>query len=631
MQTLNNYRYEGAMIPFLAILTIFLFIRHATSAEVNKRFRHLTLSTLVATFLAVAAGFLEGRMQPLPYLLLTTLYYAAANWNGYLLLSYVAVYVRYDNKRFMHFFHVALLVSFILLAVNLATGFFFSVDAQGMVVKGPQYTLSRSFFVFLFVGTAFALQNIYQQFYGNAQFILMNLLFFLLIDAFVVQYLFTDTIQIVYLVATAILFSTFFYLEAPTLRGIEEAEQELSAVLSDVEHATERTQAASRAKSDFLANTSHEIRTPMNAILGMNEMILKKTHDAETAHAAHDVKRAGEQLLNIINNILDISKVESGKMEIYPAPFFLSEVIDDIDAMFRERVEEKGLDFLVEINKEFPEHLYGDADALRRVIENLLDNAVKYTKEGAVTFHLLGGGRLMEGDDGYVENSAYPEQTHLQIMIEDTGIGMRTEEMDKLFEAFERVNLKETQNIQGAGLGLTLVQYLVKLMNGRILVESMYGEGSAFTIDLPMGIVHEGFDGTIADYEAMVMPLADERKDFTGRKALVVDDTPVNLIVAEGLLTELGMEVTTVNSGEACLALLNEGARFDVVFLDHKMPGMDGVETLREIRKMDKSATRFIALTANTGSGLKEMYKEYGFDDYLSKPFTEAELRKVLG
>lgn len=628
MTGLTNYRYEGAMIPFLAILTIFLFVRHATSAEVNKRFRYLTLSTLVATTLAVASGFLEGSMQPLPYLMLTTLYYAAANWNGYLLLSYVAVYVRYENKRFMHIFHVALLVSFFLLAVNLATGYFFSVNAQGLLVKGPQYTLSRSFFIFLFVGVAFALQNIYQQFYGNAQFILMNLLFFLLIDAFVVQHLFVDSIQIVYLVATAILFSTFFYLEVPTLRRIEEAERELSAVLNDVEHATERTQAASRAKSDFLANTSHEIRTPMNAILGMNEMILKKTHDDETAHAAHDVKRAGEHLLNIINNILDISKVESGKMEIYPAPFFLSEIIDDIDAMFRERVEEKGLEFHVEINRDFPEHLYGDADALRRIIENLLDNAVKYTNEGTVTFHLLGGGRLQAGDEGYVENSAYPEQMHLQIMIEDTGIGMRTEEMDKLFDAFERVNLRETQNIQGAGLGLTLVQYLVKLMNGRILVESMYGEGSAFTIDLPVGIVHEGFDGTIADYEAMAAPVAETMRDYTGMKALVVDDTPVNLIVAEGLLTGLGMEVTTLDSGEACLALLQQGAQFDVVFLDHKMPGMDGVETLRRIRKT--AHTKYIALTALTGSGLREQYKEYGFDDYLSKPLTEADVCRVL-
>ena len=625
MNGLNNYRYEGAMIPFLAILTIFLFIRHATSAEVNKRFRYLTLSTLVATTLAVASGFLEGSLPPLPYLLLTTLYYAAANWNGYLLLSYVVAYVRFENKRFLHVFHAALLVSFLLLAVNLATGYFFSVDAQGMLVKGPQYTLSRSFFVFLFVGAAFALQNIYQQFYGNAQFILMNLLFFSLIDAFVVQYLFIDSVQIVYLVATAILFSTFFYLEAPTLRGIEQAEHELTGVLNDLELATGRTQAASRAKSDFLANTSHEIRTPMNAILGMNEMILKKTHDDETARAAHDVKRAGEHLLNIINNILDISKVESGKMEIYPAPFFLSEVIDDIEAMFRERVEEKGLEFHVEINRAFPEHLYGDADALRRIIENLLDNAVKYTNEGAVTFHLLGGGRLQEGDEGYVENSAYPEQTHLQIMIEDTGIGMRKEEMDKLFDAFERVNLRETQNIQGAGLGLTLVRYLVNLMNGRILVESMYGEGSAFTIDLPMGIVHDGFDGTIADYEAMA---AQEEKDLTGMKALVVDDTPVNLIVAEGLLTGLGMEVTTLDSGEACLALLQQGAQFDVVFLDHKMPGMDGVETLRRIRKT--AHTKFIALTALTGSGLREQYKEYGFDDYLSKPMTEADVCRVL-
>ena len=366
----------------------------------------------------------------------------------------------------------------------------------------------------------------------------------------------------------------------------------------------------------------------MNAILGMNEMILKESRDPEIRHASLSIRKAGNHLLSIINNILDISKIESGKMELYKADYHLWQMLRDIEEGIFEATNEKGLKFIIDIDRNLPEHLYGDEDHIRQVIMNLIDNAVKYTSKGTITLGVRGA-------------VSQHSRVNMAFSVKDTGLGIRQDDIGKLFNSFARVNMNETQTIQGAGLGLTLVRYLTELMGGTVKVESVYGKGSTFTVELVQQLAQEGFQGTIAEYEAILEAeherstgsRRDDTRPFTCPEArlLVVDDTPVNLVVARGMLKESQAHVDTAESGEDALALIREN-HYDIIFLDHKMPGMDGVETLNKAHETDGPSrlAKYVALTANSGTGLRDEYISLGFNDYLPKPMKADALKKIL-
>ena len=626
-----NVWIEATMLPFLGVMAGFLFARYKTNAVVNIRFRMLALSTFLATLLEVVSTLLIDGWSHSHTLNLAvrTVYYAAVYINTYHLMRYVEAYVRVVNPKFDSFNRILLASSFVVLALNLVpgiSGFFFTVPMDGGLIRGPYNTLWRSVYVFYFIAMACWLQVTHKEFYtGKSQYIVMNILGIVLIVSYVVQYMIVRTILITYAVEAVIVIITFFYYEAPAYRQMLTVEKELEESRLQAENSTRITNAANRAKSDFLANTSHEIRTPMNAILGMNEMILKESKDQEIRQASMDIRRAGNHLLSIINNILDISKIESGKMELYNADYHLWQMLKDIEEGVFETVHDKGLNFVLDVDKNLPEHLYGDEDHIRQVVINLVDNAVKYTKKGRITLNV--SGHMMPH-----------ERVKLVISVSDTGIGIRQADITKLFRSFERVNLNETQSIQGAGLGLTLVRYLVELMDGTVKAESVYGKGSTFTIELVQQLAHEGFQGTIEDYEEMqrTSPRKQEQEDTTpftcpDASILVVDDTPVNLVVARGMLTDTLAHVETAESGEECLRLI-ETNHYDIIFLDHKMPGIDGVETLRRAKEIDGPSrlSAYIALTANSGTGLREEYISLGFNDYLPKPMKADALKKII-
>ena len=626
-----NVWIEATMLPFLGVMAAFLFARYKTNAVVNVRFRMLALSTFLATLLEVVSTLLVDGWSHSHTLNLTvrTVYYAAVYVNTYHLMRYVEAYVRVDNPKFDSFNRVLLASSFVVLALNLMpgiSGFFFTVPMDGGLIRGPYNTLWRSVYVFYFIAMACWLQVTHKEFYtGKSQYMVMNILGIALIVSYVVQYMIVRTILVTYAVEAVIVIITFFYYEAPAYRQMLTVEKELEESRLKAEHSTQITNAANRAKSDFLANTSHEIRTPMNAILGMNEMILKESKDAEIRQASLDIRKAGNHLLSIINNILDISKIESGKMELYNADYHLCQMLKDVEEGMYEAVHEKGLQFVVETEKTLPEHLYGDEDHIRQVMMNLVDNAVKYTKKGRITLNVSG-------------HMLPHERVKLIITVKDTGIGIRRSDLTKLFRSFERVNLNETQSIQGAGLGLTLVRYLVELMDGTVMADSVYGKGSTFTVELVQQLSLEGFQGTVEDYEERMRtsPRRQEQEDTTpftcpDASILVVDDTPVNLVVARGMLTDTLAHVETAESGEECLKLI-ESNHYDIIFLDHKMPGLDGVETLRRAKEIDGPSrlSAYIALTANSGTGLREEYISLGFNDYLPKPMKADALKKII-
>ena len=628
-----NVWFEATMLPFLGVLSVFLFVRYATNAEANRRFRLLTVSTFAAASLEIVSTLLIdgwGDQQVLN-LSIRTLFYVAVNFNAYHLMRYVETYVEVKSKFFDWFNKAILAMSVVMLIVNLMPkfgGFFFSISLMGGLLKGQYNLLCRSVCPIYFISMACWLRFTHRQFYAEkSQFVIMNILGGLLIMAFVLQYLFFQSTLFTYSIGTLILFVTFFYYEAPTYRRMASVETELEQARILAEQSTEITNAANKAKSDFLANTSHEIRTPMNAILGMNEMILKECKDPEMRRAALNIRKSGNHLLSIINNILDISKIESGKMELYNTNYHLWQLLKDIEDNIFEMVQDKNISFIMDIDKQIPEHLFGEEDKLRQIIVNLLDNAIKYTNEGSVTLKVSAS----------IHEESHINLVNLEIAVIDTGIGIRKEDLKKLFRSFERVNLAETQNIHGAGLGLTLVKYLLNMMGGTIRAKSEYGVGTTFTIDLPQQISNEGFSGSIEEYEKFLEARADEHADLLDdntpficpdAKILVVDDTPVNLVVTRGMLNELKAQIQTAESGEDALDLIKQ-THYDIIFLDHRMPGMDGVETLKKAREIDNNSA-YVALTANAGSGLRDEYISYGFDDYLSKPIKSDALKNIL-
>lgn len=378
---------------------------------------------------------------------------------------------------------------------------------------------------------------------------------------------------------------------------------------------------ANRAKSDFLANMSHEIRTPINSVLGMNEMVLREAKEGKIREYAKNIEYASKSLLSLINDILDFSKIESGKMEIVEADYELCAFLMNIVNMAQVKADTKKLAFYTEVDAALPTVLYGDEVRVRQVIENILSNAIKYTREGSVTLTVR---PAREGAD-----------FALEVSVRDTGIGIRKENVDKLFEDFERLDLRKNRNVEGTGLGLAITKRLTEQMHGKIRVESVYGEGSCFTVTVPQSVKDANPIGDFKEtYRKHVAKSVAEKESFTApdAKVLVVDDNTMNLLVAKKLLERTKVQVTTCQSGAECLELIQK-EHFDVILLDHMMPEMDGIETLARAKELAENLCRdtpVIALTANAIQGAREEYICAGFHDYLSKPIEPKLLEEML-
>jgi len=378
---------------------------------------------------------------------------------------------------------------------------------------------------------------------------------------------------------------------------------------------------ANEAKSRFLANMSHEIRTPINAVLGMDEMILRESGEKHIRGYASDIMSAGKTLLSLINDILDFSKVEEGKMEIIPVQYELSSLINDLVNMIRGRADKKGLSFNISVDEKIPHILLGDEIRIKQCVLNLLTNAVKYTEKGFVNLKV---GFLPAKNDEYVM---------LKFSVEDSGIGMKPEDIEKLFSPYKRIDEKRNRNIEGTGLGMTITRQLLELMGSSLDVKSVYGEGTSVSFEVEQKIVSRDEIGNFAGRLDEVGGDFEEYHELfhaPDARILVVDDTEMNLTVIQSLLKKTAVRVDTALSGRDAVSLC-EVNKYDLVFIDHMMPDMDGVETLKAIRSSGKNTqTPAIALTANAVSGAREMYLDAGFNDYLSKPVDGSKLEKLM-
>ena len=381
---------------------------------------------------------------------------------------------------------------------------------------------------------------------------------------------------------------------------------------------------ASQAKSVFLSNMSHEIRTPINAVLGMNEMILRESEELNIIEYSENIRTAGTTLLGLINDILDFSKIEAGKMDIIPVNYDLSSLINDLVNMIQARTDNKGLLLKLEFDENIPKMLYGDEVRIKQVVTNILTNAVKYTEKGSVTFHI-----------GYEKIADNPDGVFLNFSVADTGIGIKPEDMAKLFSEFERIEEKRNRNIEGTGLGMNITKRLLEMMGTSLKVKSVYGEGSTFSFRLQQKVIKwEPLGDYEAAHKASLLSIKKYKEKFTAPDAhvLVVDDTPMNLTVFKGLLKRTLIKIDTADSGIEALSLAND-KKYDVIFLDHMMPNMDGIETLRRLRAETKGPnikTAAICLTANAISGARDEYLAVGFDDYLTKPIDAVKLEEML-
>ena len=380
---------------------------------------------------------------------------------------------------------------------------------------------------------------------------------------------------------------------------------------------------AREAQAKFLANMSHEIRTPINAVIGMNEMILRENKDEAVQEYAQNIQSASGMLLELVNDILDFSKIESGQLELVEDNYYLASVIQDEKLLLNARVAGKPISTLIEVDPQIPCKLHGDKLRVKQILTNLLSNGVKYTKQGNVTLKVS-----FEWVDA--------DTIQLIFAVADTGRGIKKEDIPHLFDKFKRLELSENQNIEGTGLGLNIVKQLVEQMQGTITVDSVYGEGSVFTVRIPQRVADKN---AIGNFEEAVR---EYRKDTQASKCLftapdasilVVDDNRMNLNLMKALIKRTKMQVEVASSGEECLALTRRKA-FDIILMDHMMPQLDGVETLKilrsEVNNINKNTT-VVALTANAISGSREMYLGYGFDDYLSKPILADQLDELLG
>ena len=377
---------------------------------------------------------------------------------------------------------------------------------------------------------------------------------------------------------------------------------------------------SNETKGKFLANMSHEIRTPINAVLGMDAMILRECQDENIREYAMNIQNAGQNLLVLINDILDISKIESGKMEIVPVEYDFSSVIHDVVNMNMMRAEDKGLTMKVSVENSLPFKLYGDEVRLRQILVNLLSNAVKYTKEGSISLSVRG--------------HRVGEDILLKFEVEDTGIGIKPEDLQKLFARFERIEEERNRNIEGAGLGMSITIQLLKLMNSELQVESEYGVGSKFSFVLRQRIVS---DEPIGDLEERIKQLPQQYSYDVAfvapeAKVLVVDDNVINRKVFTNLVKQTKVQVDEAENGIKCLEMVCK-KHYDIIFLDHMMPELDGVETIRRMRQLNDypcENTPVIALTANAIQGAKEMYLKEGFDAFLSKPIQPEKLERMI-
>lgn len=516
------------------------------------------------------------------------------------LLTLYTIYVTYLNeekynrakKIFMIIDVIAILIEF-MLPINIIS----TKEAMGVTGIGPTFVFLISSF-YVIVNIIILIKN-YKKIKNKKNLPFLFFLIFIIIAMLLRVY--NPTLIVIPAIIVYINMIMYFTIENPDVKLIEE-----------INIAKESAIKASNAKTEFLSNMSHEIRTPLNAIVGFSEALQSDERiPVEAREDIKDIVMASDSLLEIVNGILDISKIEADKLEIINTTYSPKKVFDELVVLTRGRLGfEKKIEFKTSFSSDIPATLYGDYARVKQIVLNLLTNAVKYTNEGYINFT--------------VECvNINKDLCRLIISVEDSGIGIKKDKIDKLFTKFERLDEERNITIEGTGLGLAITKKLVELMHGKMVVQSIYGKGSKFTVSLDQKIVATKEKEEIKEKTVV-------KGNYKGKRVLVVDDNKLNLKVAERLLREYNLFVDEVASGFDAIDRINMGVPYNLILMDDMMPKMSGCETLKELKKNKDFHTKTVALTANAISGMREKYLSVGFDDYLAKPIKKEELEVIL-
>lgn len=618
-----NIYYEVAAAAFLVILYIYVKLQYTIRTEANTEFQKLIVIVILADILDVVTAITISYGTLISHsinVMLNTIYFAVTAFLGYRFISYSQIYV-YKEKRKTKVKRanlIGLVCYLCLLLANLNSGFIFFFDEAGKYRHGTLYFLVYLIPYYFLLLSIVILIGKFRRLESKQRISLMIFSSIVVIGPLLEFFVFPDVLLGMFSISLGILMVSFS-MESSDYRDLMIAMKTLEQTKEEADIAKRQALEASKAKSQFLANVSHEIRTPINAVLGMNELILRETKELSVRNYAKNIESAGQTLLSVINDVLDISKIESGKMPIVPVVYSLSSLINDLYNMIFARAKEKGLDFIINVDESIPDVLLGDEIRIRQIILNLLTNAVKYTVDGMIELRVF---RQYQGS-----------QFLLCVTVKDSGIGIKKDDLARLFDAFQRIDEQRNRSIEGTGLGLNITKQMVDLMDGILQVSSVYGEGSEFTVIIPQEISNPH---PIGDYRKRLRERRERELEDNAifrapdAKILAVDDNEINLKVLAGLLERTEVQLDLAVSGRECIRKMSKN-KYHLLLLDHMMPEMDGMETLRNLKEERLvQNVPVIALTANAVSGAREEYLQAGFDDYLSKPVSGVELEKIL-
>lgn len=578
---------------FSILLNVVYFTKKRIDNFENHLYKYMVITNLIALIFEFFCTYFSYNYHSILSLIVLKIYLL-------LLLSWITVltiYMMYIARGKSYFKEMGIVFGILSVLVCFLP-IHFTVASYGPSVYGASvnviYFMSAFFGIVWLISVLTNISSLH-----NKKCIPIMIYCILGLTVAVIQYL-TPGLLLITPMETFVTFLMYFTIENPDVKMIEQ----LNIAKSQAER-------ANQAKSDFLSNMSHEIRTPLNAIVGFSQALQEENLPPQAQDEVKDIVMASETLLDIVNGILDISKIEANKLEIVSMEYSLQAVLDELVSLSKARLGEKPIEFRCVFDPSIPPYLYGDKVRVKQVVLNILTNAIKYTKQGFIEFK--------------VSSIQKDGVCRLIISVEDSGIGIKPESINKLFTKFERLDIEKNNTIEGTGLGLAITKKLLELMGGQIVVQSVYGKGSKFTIALDQKIVTN--PTTVVETKTVV---ATSKLDLTGKKILVVDDNMINLKVASRLLKDYNCIVDTANSGFDCIDKISNGASYDLILMDDMMPKMSGVETFHKLKENENFHIPTVALTANAISGMKEKYLQEGFQDYLAKPIEKTELYRVL-
>ena len=618
---------EAAAILYDFILLGFLLTQGRLISENGKRFRYLAITISMLTLVEILGPITrawDAQFHVIKmYFDVSTFIFAFLAEVSF--AEYMALTCKFKAPRVISIFNDVLIAfTLFVMLTSPITGWISNYDeVEHVFVSGSLY-LAVGYgpcIYFTVYSLIIFLINMKKTDFREKIFLIIS--FTLIVGASVMQPLMHGRLKLTGLFGSFAIFVLYLSLESSDYRNMVEVRRKLI-------EAKMTANAANLAKSTFLANTSHEIRTPMNAILGMNDIILRNNNEPQILKYSSDMKKAGGELLQIINDVLEISKIEAGQFSIKEEKYQLSKLVFNVESEMKGKAREKGLRLLVHVDDKLPDSLMGDVERIEQILIKLLDNAIKFTEKGDVELTITGKILNRKNVDEEEEGVNPHDTIRLNFVVEDTGVGIREEDLSVIFDNFKRVDMERNRSIQGAGLGLSIVKNIVYLMGGRIDVQSYYNRGSRFSIVINQEVI--GSDRYIDHVKVTGIRSNVEMPSLLGLRILVVDDNEMSLTVIKGLLRMTKAEIVLAESSAEGLKLL-ETEPFDLVFLDYMMPVMDGTEIFKRMVKDHSGVNHevpFILMSANMTNEDMAAYSEQGFYYALSKPVDPNELCQLL-